>query len=94
MDNVLLHQLLSTVGVLVTTQLIKRASFIPVNQGQTSRVLAVAGVLSFSANLITAWSTGNLDGFLTPDMINVGVGTAVTWLLAHTGYKTVVKPLS
>lgn len=84
-----LHQLLVAVGVMLATQGVKKVKGIPVNQGQTARVRTVAGILSFVATLGVAFADGNIESVLSPDLIQVGVGAAASWLLAHFGYKAV-----
>lgn len=91
--SILIQQIISPLFVLLATQGVKKASLIPINQGQTARVRSVAAILSFGSALLVAFANGNLEGFLTPDMINVGVNGLITFVLAHVGYKAVVKPL-
>ena len=93
MEQTLIQQLLVMVGVILATQGVKKLSFIPINSGQKARIRTFVGVATFVATALTAWSDGNLESVLSPDMINVGVTSAVTFLLAHWGYKGVVAPL-
>ena len=89
--ELIIQQLLAPALVILATQGVKKASAIPVNQGQTARIRTVAGVLSFTSALLAAFASGELEGFLNPDMVNVGVNAVVTFLIAHVGYKNFVK---
>ena len=93
MEQTLIQQLLIMVGVILATQGVKKISLIPINEGQKTRIRTFVGVATFVGTALTAWSNGNLESILSPDMINVGVTAGVTFLLAHFGYKGVVAPL-
>ena len=91
MDINLVNQLLVPILVLIGTQGVKKIQAIPVNQGQTARVRAVAGVLSFVSAGLIAWVDGSLESFLSPQVIEVGVVASLSWILAHIGYKSILK---
>ena len=81
------------IGVMAATQGVKKLSFIPINDGQKARIRTFVGIATFVGTVLTAWSDGNLESVLSPDMINVGVTWGATWALAHFGYKGIVQPL-
>lgn len=89
--TLILQQVIAPVLVILATQGVKKASFIPVNAGQTARLRTVAGVLSFSSALLVAFSKGELESFISPEMINVGIEAAITFAISHFGYKNLVK---
>lgn len=69
------------------TNLVKAIPAIPVSQGQTGRVRAVAGVVAFLGAAVIAWSDGNIQSVLTPEWIAVTAQAGVAWILAHYGWK-------
>ena len=77
---------LAPILVILATQGIKRFSAIPINKGQAGKLMTVAGVLSFVASLLLAAGKGELQSFLSPEMIDVGVNTVLTFVLAQLGY--------
>ena len=87
MELTLLQQIIFPVAVILATQLVKRVSVFPINKGQKNRLRAVAGLLSFVSAASMAYANGGLETFITPDMINVGVGAAITFVLSQLGYK-------
>lgn len=93
MDINIIHQLLVTIGVMLATQGVKKISLIPINDGQTARIRTFVGILTFAATGLTAYADGNLQGFLTPELLQVGLATVLSFVLAHLGYQNIIKPL-
>ena len=89
--ELILQQLLAPVLVILATQGIKKASFIPINQGQTAKVRSVAVILSFLSALLVAFAEGKLESFLSPEMVNTGVNGLITFVISHIAYKNLVK---
>lgn len=89
--NLIIQQIVSPLFVLLATQGVKKASFIPINAGQTARLRTVAGVLSFGSALVLALANGELESFLSPDMIKVGVEGGLNFLVAHLAYRGLLK---
>lgn len=88
MDLNPIYQLVVSVVVLYATQGIKKIQAIPINDGQKIRIRTFVGVLTFVLTLVGAWVNGNLSSAITPDMIQIGVGTGISWLISHLAYKS------
>ena len=86
-------QILAPILVILLTQGVKKISAIPINAGQKKKLMATAGVLSFVVSIISAFANGSLDSFVTPELVNVGVNTVLTFILSQVGYKGVVAPI-
>ena|SRR3990167_7024700 len=86
-------QILSPILVILLTQGVKKINAIPINAGQKGKLLITAGVLSFVVSIITALANGNLESFVTPEMMNVGINTVLTFVLSQIGYKGVARPI-
>lgn len=86
MDNLIIRQLLISVFTILATQGVKKASFIPVNAGQTARIRTVVGIVTFGATAVTAWLNGDLESVISPEMIAVAAEASVSFILALIGY--------
>ncbi len=93
MDFNAIQTILGPILVILATQGVKKISSIPISEGQTARIRAMTGVLSFAIALFTAFVDGKLDSFLSPDMIGVAVNAGIVFALSHFGFKKVVQPL-
>ncbi len=91
MDINIIHQIAITVLVPLITQGVKKIQAIPISEGQTARIRTFVGLTTFALTAITAYMDGNLDSVLSPQMIEVGLATAISFALAHFGYKGVQK---
>lgn len=74
-------------GVFLTTYVVKAIPAIPVEAGQTSRVRAVAGVLSIGATLLTQYADGNLAPQSVQEALLAVLTLAGTFLTAHGMHK-------
>ncbi len=92
MNLELLLQIVGPVLVIFVTQLIKKSETIQINSGDKVKLRTLAGILSFLAAGITAFLSGDLQSFVTPDMIQIGVDSAINFIFAYFGYKAFVKP--
>lgn len=86
-----LIQLVISVVVLFGTQWVKQVQSIPINDGQKARIRTLVGVSTFLLTALTAWMNGNLESVLSPQMLEVGVATALTWFVSHTAYRQLFK---
>ena len=92
MDTInLLYQLVISIVILFSTQWVKRVQSIPINDGQKLRIRTFVGVSTFILTALTAWLDGSLESVLSPQMIEVGVATGLTWFISHTAYKQFLK---
>ena len=87
MDLNLIQQVLIAVLIPVVTQGVKKIQGIPINSGQKGRILTFVAVLSFLASAGTAWLNGELESFLSPEMIEVGINTLFSFTLSILGYE-------
>ena len=86
-----IYQLIISIEVLFSTQWIKKAQSIPINDGQKLRIRTFVGVSTFILTALTAWLNGNLESVLSPQMLEVGVATGLTWFVSHTAYRQFLK---
>ena len=86
-----LIQLAISAFVLFGTEGVKRIQAIPINDGQKIRIRTFVGITTFVLTALTAWLNGNLESVLSPQMIEVGIATGASWLLAHFGYKKLLN---
>ena len=83
-----IYQLVISMVVMYGTQLVKRTQAIPVNDGQKGRIRTFVGVSTFVLTALTAYLNGNLESVLSPQMIEVGVATGLSWIVSHVAYKS------
>lgn len=76
------------IGLIVpaVVEIVKRIQSIPVSAGQTNRIRVVALVFAFLGNLGTAYVSGDLSTFLSPELITVGVQAVVAFGISHLTY--------
>ncbi len=89
--SIIIQTIVIPVIVIFGTQVIKKAQSIPINSGDTAKLRTVAVVMSFILTALKAYLDGNLEGFITPDMLKVGAETLITFIIAHAGYKGISK---
>lgn len=82
-----LYQLIISVVVLYATQGVKRIQAIPINDGQKARTRTFVGVATFGLTALTAYLNGNLESVVSPQMVEVGLASGVSWIVAHLAYK-------
>ena len=91
MDINPVYQLIISVVVLYGTQLVKRIQAVPINDGQKTRIRTFVGVATFGLTVLTAYLNGNLESVLSPQMIEVGVATIISWGVSHLAYKKLLN---
>lgn len=81
-------------GVWLATEAAKRIKAIPVSEGQTARIRAVAAVLSVLAVCLEGLASGNLAPDNLQQLAVAVLTAAATFSAAHTAHKLrkVIKP--
>lgn len=80
-------QLIISIVVMFVTQWVKKVQAVPINDSQKVRIRTFVGVSTFVLTALTAWLNGNLESVLSPQIIEVGVATGLSWLVSHLAYK-------
>lgn len=87
-----LTALISGVMVSGLTEAAKRVQSIPLNPNNKKAVKITAFALSGVTVLLTRLMSGTLtDQAWLTDVVNVGVGGAATWMIAHMSYNSLLK---
>jgi len=71
--------LLGSVGVFISTEIVKYIKVIPINEGQKSRVRSLAAGLSVLSTVLMTALSGNLDPKDVQGWLVQAAGLAVTW---------------
>lgn len=86
-----LYQLVISILVMYGTEGVKRMQSVPINEGQKGRIRTFVGVSTFVLSALTAWLDGNLESVLSPQMVEVGVATGLSWVVSHIAYKKLLN---
>jgi len=81
----------SGVGVFALTHVAKKISFIPLQEGQKTKLRATAGVLSAVGAVLVSMANGNVGAENLQALIMAVLGCAFAWLTAHTTHKTFIS---
>lgn len=82
------EQLLGGLLVTLLTQVAKKVSFIPVNEGQTKRLRILAGVLSVLVVLLNDYLSGSL---VDSTALQVIADSAVNYGVSFLTYKSLIS---
>ena len=84
--SLILQQTVVPMLVIFATQFVKKANSIPISSGQVARIRTFVGILTFVLTAVSAWLSGDLQSVLSPDILKVGIETAISFVIAHFGY--------
>lgn len=78
-------------GVLVAilTQVAKKMPVVPINEGNTYLLRALAALLSVAGVVLVHYSNGT---FAHVDWANIGLESVVTYFMSYLAYAGVIKP--
>lgn len=68
-------------------QAAKKVQAIPLHEGQKARLRTALAVFVVAGGFVTAYLDGSLETYVASDYVQLGLVSAVTWVLGHGVYK-------